>query len=185
MMVDKVKLLLTAVSIAISVLPIAGVLLAYSGNLLGLVIPPEINMIVNDEDGGIISESALEEAIENFKVVESHYDAEARTVSLTFEVTNPLKFNVSVNSMIAEVRCAEHDFPLGYAVINNPVEIDAGETASVTVDGGWTQEAVNHVMTAHEGEKTIDIELTGISVDISGLSIQTDQVFTIPDFPIG
>ena len=50
---DKVRLILTLVSIAIVVVPIVGVLLAYQGNLMGLFVPPEITQIADDfMDGG-------------------------------------------------------------------------------------------------------------------------------------
>ena len=40
-MLDKVRLILTVITIAINVVPIAGILLVYQNNLLGLVVPPE------------------------------------------------------------------------------------------------------------------------------------------------
>lgn len=180
-MLDKVRLILTVITIAINVLPIAGVLIMYRDNLLGLVIPPEINTVINE---GVISEGSLEDAVGNFTFVDSHYDAASRTVTLTFEVTNPLKFDLAVNLMSVDVRCAEHDFPIGHALISDPVDIGAGETASIAIEGSWTQEAIDHFLTAHAGAQTIDIELSGLSVNVNGVSIQTDEVVTIPDFPV-
>jgi hypothetical protein len=178
---DKVRLLLTVITIAINVLPIAGVLLIYRDNLLGLVVPPEINNVINDV---VTPGGSLEESVGNFTFVGSQYDEASRTVTLTFEVTNPLNVDLSVNSMSADVRCAEHDFPIGHALISDPVDIGAGETASIAIEGSWTQEAIDHFLTAHEGAQTIDIELSGLSVNVNGVSIQTDEVVTIPDFPV-
>ena len=47
---DKIRLLLTLITIAIVVIPIVGMLLAYQGNLLGLFVPPEITEIGDDFD---------------------------------------------------------------------------------------------------------------------------------------
>jgi hypothetical protein len=179
--VNKLRLVLTAITIAINVLPIAGILLMYQNNLLGLIVPPEINTIINNV---FIPEESLGKVLENFTLADSHYDAASRTVTLTFEVTNPLKFDLAVNSMSADVRCDEHDFPLGHAIINNPVAISAGETAAIDVAGTWTQDAINHFLAAHAGAQKIDVELTGICVTVNGVSIQTDEVMKIPDFPV-
>ena len=40
---DKVRLILTVISIVIVVVPIVGVVLMYQNNLLGLFIPPQLN----------------------------------------------------------------------------------------------------------------------------------------------
>jgi LEA14-like dessication related protein len=178
---DKVRLILTAITIAINVVPIAGVLLMNQNNLLGLVVPPEINTVINDV---IVPDGQLGESLGNVTFVDSHYDNASRTVTLTFEVTNPLQFDIAVDSMSADVRCDEHDFPLGHAIINNPVAISAGETATIDVAGTWTQDAIKHFLTAHAGAQKIDVELTRISLTVNGVSIQTDEVMKIPDFPV-
>jgi hypothetical protein len=174
---DKVRLILTVITIAINVIPIAGILIIYHNNLLGLVVPPEINNLIND---GVIPKDPLE----NFTFVDSQYDAASRTVTLTFEVTNPLKFDLTVNSMSADAQCDAHHYPMGHVAISNPVDIHAGETATINVAGTWTQDAINHFQTAHAGAQNIDIELTGLSIDVNGVSVQTDEVVKIPNFPI-
>jgi hypothetical protein len=180
-MLNRVRLILTAITIAINVVPIAGVLLMNQNNLLGLIIPPEINTIVNDV---VAPKEQLGESLGNVTFVDSHYDAASRMATLTFEFTNPLQFDMTVDSMSADVRCDEHDFPLGHAIINNPVAISAGETAEIDVAGTWTQDALQHFLKAHAGAKKIDVELTEISVTVNGVSIQTDEVMKIPDFPV-
>ena len=49
---DKIKLILTLITIAITVVPIVGVLLTYQDNLVGLFVPPEINDIADKFSGG-------------------------------------------------------------------------------------------------------------------------------------
>jgi hypothetical protein len=176
-MLDKVRLILTVITIAINVLPIAGILLIYQNNLLGLVIPPEINKIMNDNP-------ITEESLGNLTLVDSQYDATSRTVALTFKFTNPFKFDLSVNSMFADVQCDAHDFPLGHATISNPVDVRAGETATIDVVGTWTQDAISHFQTAHAGAQNIDIELVGLAINVNGISVQTDERVKIPNFPI-
>jgi hypothetical protein len=177
MMLDKVRLILIVITIAINVLPIAGILLIYQNNLLGLIIPPEINTIISDT-------SITEESLGNLTLVDSHYDATSRTVALTFQFTNPFKFDLSVNSMSADVQCDAHDFPMGHATIGNPVDILAGETATIDVVGTWTQDAINHFQTAHAGAQSIDVELVGLTINVNGINVQTNEHIKISNVPI-
>jgi hypothetical protein len=73
---------------------------------------------------------------------------------------------------------------MGHATISNPVSIRAGETARIDVVGTWTQEAVNHVQTAHAGAQSIDIELVGVTINVNGVIVQTDEFVKIPNFPV-
>jgi len=180
-MLNRVRLILTVITIVINAVPVAGVLLMYQNNLLGLIVPPEINTIVNDV---VVPEEQLGGFLGNVTFVGSHYDTASRKATLTFEVTNPLQFDMTFDSMSADVRCDEHDFPLGHAIINNPVAVSAGETAEIDVAGTWTQDALHHFLTAHAGAKNVDVELTGIAVTVNGVSIQTGEVMKIPDFPV-
>ncbi len=180
-LLNKVKLVLTLVTIAINVIPIAAILLMYQGNWAALVVPPEVTDMINDVIiDGVISENPLE----SITFIDSRYDAETRTLTLTFEVTNPVNYDLTVNSLSAEVRCDEHDFPMGNLTIADPVTMRAGETARIDITGTWTEEAENHLQTAHGGAHTIGIEVVGITIDINGVTIQTDEIVKIPNFPV-
>ncbi|MCW4044219.1 MAG: LEA type 2 family protein [Candidatus Bathyarchaeota archaeon] len=175
---DKVRLILTAFTIAINVLPITGVLIIYHDNLLGLVFPAEVSDIIDD---GVIPENPLG----NFTLVDSQYDAAARTVTLTFEVTNPLDFDLSISSFSADVQCAAHGFPMGHVTLANPVDIGAGATTRVVIVAAWTEAAVNHFDTAHAGSESIDVELAGFSANVNGVTIDSAEHVRIPSFPVG
>jgi hypothetical protein len=184
MILDKVRLILTVITIAINVVPITGVLLIYRNNLLGLVVPPEISTLVNDPSTILNDPSIAEESLGNLTFVDSQYDATSRTVTATFQFTNPFKFDLTVDSMTADIQCDAHDFPMGHAIISNPVDVLAGETATIDVVGTWTQDAINHFQTAHVGARSIDIELVGLVITVNGISVQTDERVKIPNFPI-
>jgi hypothetical protein len=170
---DKVRLLLTLITIAIVVVPIVGMLLAYQDNLLGLFIPPEINEIADDlMGGGGTNGSGLEPPT---MVGEPQYDEASRTFSVTFQYKNTLPFDITIKSLSGNIECAEHRFPLGNASLSKPVSIDAGKTGTLTVLGTWTEQAINHFQTAHEHEENVDVVLVDFAVDISGIQIQLDQ----------
>jgi hypothetical protein len=176
-MLDKVRLILTVITIAINVVPVAGILLAYQNDMLGLVVPPEIDKITN---GGFIMEEPLEPPV----FVDSQYNVTSQTVTLTFRFTNPFNFDVTINSMSADIQCDAHNFSLGHATLNNIVNIRASETATITVLGTWTQDAIDHFQTAHAGAQSIDVELVGLTINVNGINVQTNEHIKISNVPI-
>jgi hypothetical protein len=175
---DKVRLILTLISIAITVGPIAVMLIAYQDNLGGLFIPPEVNEIADNlvsGGGGVLGAPTQ---------LNSTYDASSRTVTLTFQFKNPFNFPITVNSMSGGIVCDKHNFPLGNATLKKPASVGAGETATMTVLGTWTEEAIDHFQAAHAGEKKLTVGLVNLAVDVSGIKIQTNERMQIPDVPI-
>jgi hypothetical protein len=170
---DKVRLLLTLITIAIIVVPIVGMLLAYQGNLLELFIPPEINEIADDlMGGGGTNGSGLEPPT---MVGEPEYNEATQTYSATFQFKNSLPANLTIKSLSGNIECYEHGFTLGNASLSKPVSIDAGETGTLTVLGTWTDEAINHFQDEHGDEEFVDVVLVDMAVDISGIQLQMDQ----------
>ena len=173
---DKVRLILTLVSIAIVVVPIVGVLLAYQGNLMGLFVPPEITQIADDfMDGGDGGDGDGGSMLEPPRIVnEPTYDEETGTFSVSFEYTNNLPFDMTVNSLDGNIECEEHHFTLGVASLSEPVSIDRGETGLLTVVGSWTDAALGHFESSHGDEETVAVVLSDFTVDISGIQLELD-----------
>lgn len=170
---DKIRLILILITIAIVVLPIAGMLLAYRNNLLGLFVSPEL--IETAEDlfgGGGDNGSGLEPPT---MVGEPEYNEATRTFSVTFQFKNSFPVDITVKSLSGDIECAEHRFPLGVARLSKPVSIDRGETGTLTVLGTWTEEAINHFGIAHGNEELVDVVLVNFVVDISGIQIQANE----------
>jgi len=168
---DKIRLLLTVITILIVVIPIVGMLLAYQGNLLGLFIPPEVNEIADDLMGGDGDNGMGPPTM----VGEPQYDEASHTFMVTFEYKNSFPVDITIKSLSGNIECAEHGFPLGNASLSEPVSIDAGETGTMTVLGTWTDEAISHFGNMHGDEETVDVVLVDMAVDISGIQIQLDQ----------
>jgi hypothetical protein len=170
---DKVRLLLTLITIAIVVVPIVGMLLAYQNNLLGLFIPPEINEIAEDlAGGGGTNGAGLEPPT---MVGEPEYDEATRTYSATFQFKNSFPVDLTIKSLSGNIVCYEHGFTLGNASLSKPVSIDTGETGTLTVFGTWTPQAISHFQNEHANEEFVDVILTDFAVDISGIQLQMNQ----------
>ena len=168
---NKIRLVLTVITIAIVVLPLLVTLLAYQGNLLGLIVPPEMNEIADDFMGGG-NGSGMEPPT---MVGEPQYDEATRTFSVTFQYKNSFPLDITVQSLSGNIECAEHRFHLGTASLSEPVSIAAGETGTMTVLGTWTEEAISHFENEHGDEELVDVVLVDFAVDFSGLQIEIDQ----------
>jgi hypothetical protein len=174
---DKVRLILTVISIVIVVVPIVGVVLMYQSNLLGLFIPPEANEIIDTlSNSGGGSEGPMLEP-----VGEPQYDPANRTFAQTLQFTNTFPFDITLNSMSGDAQCAAHGFHLGTITLDKPVSIDKGETKTITILGTWTEDAITHFQTAHAGEEMVDANLVGFTVDVKGIQVQMDQRMEIPN----
>jgi hypothetical protein len=176
---NKLRLILTLITIAIVAVPLLGVALAYQNNLLGLFIPPEVNQIADNlmNNGGPQMEPPT-------LVGPPQYDPASRTFTLSFQYKNTFPFDITVNSMSGDIECDAHGYPLGKATLSKPVSIDAGETATLTVKGTWTDAAVSHFKTSHAGEETADVSLVDLAVDVSGIQVQSNERIPIPDVPL-
>ena len=179
---QKVKIILTLITIITIVGPLAGELILYRNDLSGLIIPPEIANLVN---GGLTNGSLVTgEPLKPPQLVSSLYDPISRTINFSFNFTNPFKFDLTIKSMSANVECTQHGYPLGQVSLANPAHLDTGETALIPVKGTWTEEAVELFATAHAGAKTINVDLTGLNVDISGINLNMNEKITVPDVPL-
>ena len=170
---DKIRLTLTLVTIAIVVVPIVGMLLAYQDNLLGLFVPPEITELADDFMGG---DSESGSGIEVPSVVgDPEYNAATRTFSISFEFKNSFPLDITIKSLTGNIKCDEHSFHLGVASLSEPVSIDSGETGTLTVLGTWTEEAIDHFETAHGDEELVDVVLVDLAVNFSGIQLEMNQ----------
>jgi hypothetical protein len=168
---DKIRLVLTVITIAIIVIPLVGTLLANQGNLLGLFVPPEINEFADDLIGGDDGPGLEPPTI----VGEPHYDEESHTFSVSFEYKNSFPMDITIKSLTGNIECAAHRFPLGNASLSEPVSMDAGETGTLTILGAWTDDAISHFGSAHGNQENVDVVLVDFAVDISGIQLQLDQ----------
>jgi hypothetical protein len=188
-------LLLILINVGAVVGPIAGVVIAYNGNVQEMVIPPEVREIVEDTFGVMTAPSQPD--IDDFQnpggsssasfalpqYVSSSYDLSARTVTAVFNFTNPLNITLTVNQVSADVKCHAHGFLLGHASIPTAVEIPPTQTADLTVVFAWTEAAQGHMLSAHPGESTINVDLVNIAVNVSGITIETPSTYNV-DIPL-
>jgi hypothetical protein len=176
---DKIKLILTLITIAITVVPIVGVLLTYQNNLVGLFVPPEINEIADKLSGGGGGDGGSD-GPQVEPVGPPEYDPVSHTIRQSIAFKNTFPLDITLKSMSGDVQCVEHGFDVGVASIEEPVSIPVGETRTVTLLITWTDDGLAHFGSAqtqggHAGEETVEVMLVNVSVDISGIQLQLDQ----------
>jgi hypothetical protein len=161
-------LILILINIGAIAGPVTAVAVVYRDNPIEMVVPPEVEQIVTN---------TLNTArpVELPQYISSTCDPSARTVSAIFSFTNPFNLDLRINSLSADIMCIDHRFALGSARLSNPVQLDEGATAMITIVFTWTQEAEEHFQTAHPEATSIDIEMVNLGIDVSGITVQVPE----------
>jgi len=179
---DKVRLLLTITTIFIIAVPIFGIVIAYRNNPQELFIPHELNELAATLLNG--NESASTGFSTPAIIGPIEYAPTTRSVTFTFEYTNSFPIGVTLNSLSADVNCATHGTSLGTASMRDPIWIDSRETETLTVVAVWTNSALAHFQSQHQGQNVIDVNLLNLKVNAGGLAITSNELFRINNVPI-
>jgi len=180
---NKVKILLTLLTIAITVTPIVVEVLIYRDNLLGLIIPPEITDLINGDNNSSNSignnnviDKLLNSQFELPKPVgDPQYDPETRTLSATFSFTNPLQTPISIDKVSSGIVSHDDGFFIGNLTIDEPIRLDPGQTADITITSILSDDAVDYLKDKAEDQDSINIDLIDLNVDLAGIQVQLDK----------
>lgn len=172
---DKIKLILTLITIAIMVVPILGVLIANRDNLEELFITPEIKEIADKFGGGGGADDGESDGPQVEPVGSPEIDPVSHTIRQSIEFKNPFPLDITLKSMSGDVQCVEHGFDVGVASLEDSVSIPVGETRTVTLLITWTDNAEDHLKLLHSNEENVEVTLMNFGVDISGIQIGLDQ----------
>jgi hypothetical protein len=177
----KLKLILLFLTIAITITPIVIEVLLYRDNLLDLIIPPEIANIVNNQSSnsnemGINGNNLLNPEFELPKPVgDPQYNPETKTVSYTFNFTNPLQTPLEIDELQAGLVSHNDGFFLGNITINKPLKLDPGQTVDITALGILSDDAINYLKSQSATQNSINLDFVNLNVDLSGIQLQLDK----------
>ena len=145
----KLKILLILLTIAITLTPVTIEVLLYQDNLLDLIIPPEITNLVNSSssneksiDGGGLLNPQFELPQ---PVGEPQYNPETKTISYTFNFTNPLQTPIELDKLQVGIVSHNEGVFLGNVTINKPLKLNPGQTVDITALGVLSDEAINYL----------------------------------------
>ena len=180
---DKVKVALTLFSIVIIVAPVVVELFIYRDNLLGLVLPPQLQTLANAGNSSNRSQSM--QALPDFQlpqpVGQPQYDPNTGVFSYPFNFTNPLNTEISIDQLSAQV-CGANNQTLGNISINQPIKIEAGANAIINVTGNLNQTLVNQLIKQYNDGNLSnlgnlsDLSLNNVDVTVAGVAVHIDQI---------
>lgn len=176
---DKVKVGLAVLSIMIIIAPILVEVYVYKDNLEGLVLPPQIQNLMNGNNNGATSETQSElTSLPNFQmpqpVGDPQYNPTTGAFSFPFNFTNPLSAQLTVNELSAQV-ATEDGIPIGNVSIPQIINLAPGENAIITAVGNLDPAVVNQ-LTAQYQSGTLNIALNNVNIDLGGIHIHLDHV---------
>ena len=145
---NKLKIFLTLLSVAIIVAPIAVEVILYRDNLQGLIVPPEITNIANDNNNSSNNSSpnspgspiSNNSNISNFvnsgfqlpqPVGEPQYNPETKTLTFTFNYTNPLQTPIAVDNLQATIVSHDDGAFLGNVSLDKPLNLQPGQNMNI------------------------------------------------------
>lgn len=177
----KLKLILLFLTIAITVTPIVIEVLLYRDNLLNLIIPPEIANLVNGKsntsnENSIIDNNLLNPDFELPKPVgDPQYNPQTKTISYTFNFTNPLQTPLEIDELKAGLVSHNDDFFLGNITISKPLKLDPGQTIDITALGVLSDDALDYLRNQAATQDSINLDFVNLNVDLSGVQLQLDK----------
>jgi hypothetical protein len=179
---DKIRLALVLITLAITLGPTLGIVLAYQGNLLGLIVPPEIEQIMDSLISSVVPSDGT--PIEPVGPPDVQYDPNSLTATISFQMKSPFPIDVTIDSLSGPIECDEHRYPLGTATLKNPVSMSAGETATVTVLATFTQEGIDHVQSDHAGEEAVKVSLAKATMKAGEMTAEFTEPMSIGEVPL-
>jgi hypothetical protein len=179
---DKIRLALVLITLAITLGPTLGIVLAYQGNLLELIVPPELNQIMDSMISTAVPGNGT--PIEPVGPPDVQYDPNSLTATITFQMKSPFPIDVTIDSLSGPIECDEHRYPLGTATLKNPVSMSAGKTATVTVVATFTQDGIDHIKSDHAGQEAVKVSLASATMKAGEMTVQITEPMSIGEVPL-
>jgi len=176
----KLKIILTLITIAISVIPTAYVVFSYRDNLEALIIPPQITDIVNGETpniNGSITDNSGGVFNPDFDLPqptgEVQYNPQTNTVTLGFTFTNPLSTPITVDKINSGIVTHDDSVFLGNLTTDQPIKLEAQQTGEITANAKLTDQALNYIKT--QNQSALNVDLVDLDVEVGGITVHVDR----------
>jgi hypothetical protein len=169
---QAVGIVLLLISIGTMAVPVGAVVYIYRDDLASLVIPPEIQGLID----GFADNSTSEGGLSGFIMptyVSSSLDQQTKTFSITVNVTNFLNYSLSLNAINATV-LNQNATELTSIHLSAPVTLIAGQWQLVTVSGQWTQAGEDYFNNQPDANFS-NVTLSNVVFDINSIVISNNQ----------
>ncbi len=182
-----IGIVLLLISVGLVVGPVGAVVIMYSDNLSGLVIPSELQEAINGNPSFILADNFnsisgddLDDLLDNIvlpTLVDANINTNSRTFDVRGNVTNFFKQPLTLNEFQAELQ-TQNGQQLATVIVPNPMNIPSGESSIVTIQGTWTQLGEDFVA-SHQQDSQVTITLANIIVDVNGVRVERSEPFTV------
>ena len=184
---NRVKLSLTLLTIAIIVGPFAYVAIAYRDNLIGLVLPPQLSNLGQSlsqnsgENPFSSSNSPINLTGSNFQVPQvvgtPQYNPATGDFNVAINATNPLSNKISVEQLSVQIESKDGSGLVGNISIPQAINIQPGESAIINIEGVIPQQLYNQINGQNTGNIDVNnIVLKNLDVTVGGVKVHIDQV---------
>ena len=194
---QALSVVLVLISIGTMLGPMVGAVIMYRDNLSQLVVPPQINNLINgnnsnsnnNKNSGNLGSGnfGADNNAGGFPTptfVNAQINIEAKTFAVTVNVTNSFSYDLTINSLNATAESSQDHYKLGTISLDSPTTLVADQSSLLTVSGTWTQEAVDHIQNNFAGAKSINVDLANVMIDVNGITIQQTQPINVGDIPL-
>ena len=181
--------ILFIISVGLIIGPVGAVVYTYKDDLSGLVIPSHLKDLMQGGTSSILNDngnndgnSFLGGLIEPV-FVGTTIDSQSRTFTVTVNITNNFDYDLTLNSLSADVKSTQDNYHLVTISLSNPVTLVSGKASIVAVNGYWSQDAENLFLNNYSQQTSIDVMLDNILIDVNGVTVESTEPFNIGNIP--
>jgi hypothetical protein len=190
-----VGVLLGLLGILLIVAPVGAVVVMYQNNLTELVIPPEVDNLLNGNVSSFLVSGGGSGGGESFlgdnpltslivpEFVGADIDTDTNTFTLTLDITNNVNTNFVLDTFGTDIRSASDDYHLVTVALPEPVTLVSGQTSRVIVIGTWTDAAEEYMLEHYAGASSASVELVNTSIGVNGVTVTLSEPINV-DIPL-
>jgi hypothetical protein len=182
--VTIVKITLSALTIALTIGPLLGVVYIYRDNLIGLVLPPETSgeySLTNSEISNL-NFTTLQEMQPIKPLSDPTYNQTTGDFSYPLNFTNPLPQELSLDNLSADIKTSNGEL-LGTIAIPDAIHVNPGESAVIDIAGNINQAALEAYKAQYGSNAKISVE--NINVNVGGINFHLDEIPGLDSIQLG
>jgi len=182
---DKVKWYLRAITVCCILIPLLVLGYTYRDNLAGLIVPPQLQNLINQNNSGQSNSNALNSTlaqlginVNNFQMPQFEnltYDSSTGVATLTVNLTNPLTDqSLDVSNFSLDVAYSNGAQPVTIQLAE-PINIGAGQTGIVSIP--LTSSNSQELQSLISGNQTgSNLQLSNLYVTVNGITVQISNL---------
>jgi hypothetical protein len=187
-----IGIILILISVGTIVGPVGAVAIIYRDDLSQLVITPQIQDIIdgnspivpiNNNPIGDNGDGPGLSGLMSPTFVSAQVNEATNTFTGIFTITNTLKYDLTLNSFIANVEITQNHIQASSISLGNPVIVMAGETAQLTISGSWTQAAQDYIVNNYSSTASFEVFIVNAEVNVNGVIIQSNETIEVGTIP--